>query len=173
MDNIKLIKREIDRIQYFLEEYDPNKEFDNHVMTAFYFKDDYGIPKCHCTHKYFGKYGEDFGKEMIQGIIKTVDGHWPNVMKKDRLWSFDSFEWFGKEKDTPVMVSKNNKNKMLDLKGMLDRLRADDWPEYKPHITLKIGNDNLNPRLLKPLVMNPIYYGLAMGDKIIKKWEMV
>lgn len=164
---------ELERLEYLVETYDPNKKFDNHVMTAFYFDDDYGIPKCHCTHKYFGKYGEDFGSDMIKDIVKVVDGYWGKVNRKPRVWDFDQFELFGQEKDTPVMKSVHNKNKLLKLRAMLDALKADDWPDYKPHISIKMKPDNLNPRLLKPLVMKPIHYGLVRGDEIIKKWSMV
>lgn len=150
-----------------------NSEYDGHAMTAFYFKDEYGIPKCHCTHKYLGELGQDFDANKLGEVADVIDEYWSRVNKEPRVWHFNKYELFGPEKDVPVLRCMDISDKLLDLKKLLDQFRDEDYPEYKPHVTLKLDKDHINPRLLRPLKMQPIFYGLVFGDEILKRWPMI
>lgn len=160
-------------IKLLNEKYDPtNLDFDGHIMFAFYFSDDHGIPKCHCTHKYLGVYNDSVFDEQIKKMCDIVDDFFNKIPKRKRVWNFDKYELFGKEKDVPVMMSTNNKNKFLNLKKQLDMIIPDEFELYKPHITLKKSVDDISDRDKMPLRMEPIAYSLAMGDETIKQWNM-
>lgn len=156
------------------EKYHPHQtDFTGSVYTYFDFKDDYGIPSCHCTHKYFGYIPEEMNDEKINKVIEIIDEYFKELKKKERLWYFNQFDLFGPDKDVPVMRSRRNDNKFLGLKGLLDKIKTDNYPEYKPHITLKKTPDELSPEDKKFIVMEPIAYKLDIGDFNIKTWGMV
>ena len=101
--------------------YNPNKDYSGKYMVAFYFKDDKGIPNCHCTHKYIGEMKE----KNIPKFTKIIDKFFLNVPLKNRTWVFDDFQLLGEQEDTPVMVSKITTDKLPNLKGLLDMLVQD------------------------------------------------
>ena len=149
--------------------YDPDEDFTGKYMLAFYFKDDQGIPHCHCTHKYLDKQSD----EDVEEIIKIVDDYFKkNKPEVDSPWYFDKFSLFGKEKDCPVMERTDTEDMMLDLKGSLNKFKEETFPTYKPHLTLGDKMDDLDVDMITPYEMKPVEYALVSGNKKIKSWKL-
>lgn len=149
--------------------YDPDEDYTGSYMTAFYFKDDQGIPHCHCTHKYFDKQDDD----DVEEIIKIIDSYFKeNKPKVDKYWIFDKFSLFGKEKDCPVMEREDHHDMMMDLKKELEPFKEESFPTYKPHLTLGDKFEDLESDKITPYEMEPIEYALVSGNKKIKTWKL-
>ena len=149
--------------------YDHNESYEGKYMLAFYFKDDQGIPHCHATHKYLDKQSD----EDVEEIIGIVDKYFKEKKPKvDKYWYFDKFSLFGKEKDCPVMERKDQDDMMIDLKGDLEQFRKDNFPEYKPHLTLGDKFEDLDLEMIHSYEMEPIEYALVTGDKKVKVWKL-
>jgi 2'-5' RNA ligase len=151
--------------------YNPDEDYTGQYMTAFYFEDDHGIPYCHCTHKYFGELDAD----TVPKVIEAVDQYFSGVpdLKKDRTWVFDTFVLFGPEKDTPVMERMTKDDMFPDLKEQLEVFRTDNFPTYRPHVTLGEKVQDLSVDSLRPLKMKPVSYALVTGDQKVKVWNLV
>lgn len=149
--------------------YDPNEDYAGKYMTAFYFKDDQGIPHCHCTHKYLEKQSD----EKIEDIIKIINDYFKEKKPEvDKYWYFDKLSLFGKEKDCPVMERRVQDDMMVDLLKQLDAFRKNDFPTYKPHLTLGDKVKDLTIDKIHTYKMEPIEYALVTGDKKVKTWKL-
>ena len=157
--------KEINSLEKIAGRFDPNKDYGGTYLTAFYFEDDFGIEHCHCTHKYFGEQPE----EVVPLIIQTIDEHfneYPEQFSQPRLWVFDDFQWFGSEKDTPVLVRSVNDDMLLELRQKLNGFAEDRFPDYKPHITL------MDDQEMPHLIARPVAYCLMTGDTMLKQWKI-
>jgi len=109
--------------------------------TVFLFKDIPNPNDLHVTHKYFGDIGEEFTEENLESVIETIDGYFENKEFHSFQLDFSKEEMFGPDKDvrvlTPSSLSDIEKDEyfLLDLKGELDDICPDDWPDYKPHVS--------------------------------------
>jgi 2'-5' RNA ligase len=149
--------------------YNPDEDYSGKYMTAFYFKDDQGIPHCHVTHKYLDKQSD----EDVEEIIEIIDSYFKDKKPKvDKYWYFDKFSLFGKEKDCPVMERRENDDMMLDLKKDLGKFKEESFPTYKPHLTLGDKMDDLDLDMITPYEMEPVEYALVTGDKKVKVWKL-
>jgi len=106
--------------------------------TAFMFEDTPNPNDLHVTHKYLGKLESD----QIKETLSIMDAYFKKKKFKPFQMVFDKEEWFGDEKDTRVLRPTDLPDKdkqevfMLDLKSQLDeKIKKDDYPEYKPHVS--------------------------------------
>lgn len=149
--------------------YNPEEDYTGIYMLAFYFKDNQGIPHCHCTHKYLEKQSD----ENVDEIIKLIDKYFEEKNPKvEDVWIFDKFSLFGKEKDCPVMERRKTDDMFLDLKEKLNEYRKEDFPTYKPHLTLGDKLQDISLEKIKKYEMEPVEYALVSGDKKIKVWKL-
>ena len=167
MTKTDLVKEISDLELKFAGKYDPiNKDYKGKYMTCFYFTTDFGIPHCHCTHKYFDTQDD----EAVQKIIQTIDQYFkdnPDALTAPRKWVFDKFEMFGPEKDTPVLRRMGETTDMFpDLKQKLDAFRDEEYPVYKPHITLE------QEGCPTAIVAVPVMYALVTGNRVIKSYKL-
>lgn len=144
--------------------FDPHKDYTGTYMLAFYFKNNYGIPFCHCTHKYLGQ----ISREKLEEVTNLVDWYFDErkrELKMEQCWWFDSFTHMGPDA-VPVLERRNLSGMLLDLKDQLDRMVPEKWPSYRPHLSVPEGFGF--PRL----PMEPVSYKLVEGDRVIKEWAM-
>lgn len=86
----------------------------------------------HCTHKYLGQLTD---AEMAK-TEKIVDSFFATDVRELPRAKFDRRQHFGPNQDIPVLTSANfNEGSFKQLRGKLDEIRADDYPEYRPHVT--------------------------------------
>jgi len=143
--------------------YDPNADYSGKYMLAFYFDDDHNLPHCHCTHHYL----EKLDPTQVQDVIKVVDNYFeenPWALKQKDFWIFDSPQMFVEEHDTPVLEATPTKNMLLDLKEQLQDFKRDQFPVYRPHITLP------EQGFLRFFIATPIKYALVSGDVPEHEW---
>lgn len=109
----------------------------------------------HVTHKYFGDYDDE------DKIISVLQSYFTNNKFEPFTVPFDQLDWFGENGDVKVLRpdSKYVKYFLPKLKKELDQLRADDYDEYKPHVSV---SDNID-RIEIPI----IGYVLCRGEEII------
>lgn len=143
--------------------FDPNKDYTGTFVYVFAFSESFGIPYCHCTHKYLG----EAPPELLEVTKTLVDNYFLNRyrdLQQERLWWFDRFAQLGPERDTPVLERRNSGDMLLDLKQQLDEVIPDKWDSYRPHITVPMSYASLK------LPMKPMSYQLREGAKIVKEW---
>lgn len=145
--------------------FDPNKDYSGTFVYVFSFQESFGIPFCHCTHKYLG----EIPPELLTVTNALVDAHflnrWRDLQSK-KLWWFDKFEMFGPEHDVPVLERRNSGDMMLDLKQQLDEVVPEKWDGYRPHITVPLSYASLK------LPMKPHAYQLREGAKVVREWSL-
>lgn len=145
--------------------FDPNADYSGKYHFAFKFAEEFGIPFCHCTHKYLGRVTQ----EILHKATYLVDQYFVENAKdlaQPRLWRFDRFALFGPEKDTPVLERRTTEGMLLELKGQMDAMVPDKWPTYKPHITIPREYEFLK------LNMKPVAYALSEGKNELRRWPM-
>lgn len=142
-----------------------SKKADGKYYTAFHLEDDFGIPDCHVTHKYLGEQSDE-NLARIMPILNSYMIDHARELSEPRTWVFDQFEMFGPEHDIPVVAAEPKNNMLLDLRDQLSEFRKDDFPSYRPHITLPDASN------VKALVAKPVRFALISGDTIIKEWPI-
>lgn len=144
--------------------YDPTKDYSGTYMLAFYFAETFGIPYCHCTHKYLGAVPQ----ETLCQVMSQVDQYF-SARKRElahhQLWWFDRFTHLGPD-EVPVLERRNLGGMLLDLKRELDGIVPEKWPSYRPHVTIPKEFEFMR------LPMKPVAYKLVEGDKVIREWAM-
>lgn len=133
--NLKKIKR------MFLEsENSGNNKFSDTLCTMFMFKGVDYPDVMHVTHKYFG---DEYKDE--EEIIKQLEDYFLENEFKEFKIPFDKIEHFGKEKNIKVLTPDKRYFDYFHpaLKQQFDELRPDDYPEYKPHVTVTDNVDRV------------------------------
>lgn len=160
------IRDAISYLERLAGRFDPEKkDYTGKYLTSFYLEDDFGIPHCHVTHKYLGEQTpEDL--ERITRLLNTYMIDHARELSEPRAWVFDQFEMFGPNQDTPVLAAEPASNMLLDLRKQLGEFREDDFPSYRPHITLPDASN------VKALVAKPVKIALVSNDTILKEWPI-
>jgi hypothetical protein len=120
--------------------------------TCFYFEGD-TPPDLHCTHKYFGDLEDAAVEEIKELLIQYFD---KKPFKPFQI-TFNKEKMFGPDKDVRVLTPTeyNKDNLLLDLRSKFDKIKEDNYPSYKPHVTTD-----------KELLEKPFKgYALMFGDK--------
>lgn len=150
--NLKLKKR-AKKIARLIIDAAKGKHVPDHPTwwTCFYYAGD--TPSdLHCTHKYFG----DLEDESIEKVKKSLKQYFEKKSFKPFQVTFNKEEMFGPDKDTRVLTPTefNKEDMLLDLKSKLDKIKADKYDTYQPHVTTD-----------KDLLEKPFKgYALMFGD---------
>lgn len=145
--------------------FDPNKDYSGKFCLMFHFKESYGIPHAHCTHKYLGAVDQVTLGRAIQVVESYFDKN-KQALSAPRVWWFDRFSLLGKEKDTPVLERTQKSDMLLDLIGELDQIVPAQWDTYRPHVTVPPMYEFMR------LPMMPAAYVLSEGGNAKAKWPM-
>ena len=131
-----------------------------YYWTAFAFAN-MNPDQLHCTHKFLG----DLTSSQAKAVEGIIDTYFTRIRPwKPFLATFDNKEWFGEDKDVHVLVSHDSLNKFYPvLRKILDQFRADDFPEYKPHVTC--------PQNWKRWENEMVNYVFMCGDEILREWN--
>lgn len=113
----------------------------------------------HCTHKYLGH----LEPNELAWVRVILDGYFGIGFEPFQV-SFDKEEFFGAEGETRVLLPSyvDMDLMLMDLRFELDQVRADDWPDYKPHVSSPDRD-----RVSEPFTR----YCLMQGDTIIKEYR--
>ncbi len=134
--------------------------------TAFGFKG-FPIADLHCTHKYLG--GMTYNEMSL--VRKTLDLYFSHDQTRSKSFRID-FEVeaiFGPPTVRVLLPKPGSKlviqNVFGDLRIRLDRWRKDDFPEYRPHVS--VGD-------FDTVVREPIdRYVLVYGDAAIAVYDFI
>lgn len=118
----------------------------------------------HCTHKFLGEQTPETG-ELIR---KTIDAFFNSGEGWDLIaytLNFDEPALFGKEENVPVLLADTTSQsvieRFLQLRSRLDGFRADDFPDYVPHVTCD----------LKTFTGRISGYVLMQGKTELNRWK--
>lgn len=124
-------------------------------MFLFQGYDNESLNVIHVTHKYFDT------TEKKEEILQSLKDHFNDAPFKPFPGLFDKVEMFGKDKDVRVLRPGAADAFLPDLKEKLDAIRKDDFPEYKPHVSVSQNVDKVDGVLDR--------YVLVQGGKVI--WQ--
>lgn len=125
----------------------------------------------HCTHKYLGEQDDNAMSAAYNMINKHFEKEtqWPLAVFNERVWFFDHKLYRvqpvekGKVLAVSVLRSYIHKSAFFPhLREELDQFRADDYPEYTPHITI----ENY------PSISGQFQcYAIMSGEEILTYWR--
>jgi SPP1 gp7 family putative phage head morphogenesis protein len=115
----------------------------------------------HCTHKFLGELPDADARK----VRKAIDERFKAKAMPTLAVEFDRPALFGKNGDVPVLIATENTKTEIsafgDLRATLDQFRADDFPEYIPHVTTD------RPHLVGSFTG----YVLMRGKVPVKRWR--
>lgn len=115
----------------------------------------------HLTHKFLGSVDTD---RLMQIFEEKIDEHL--VVQATPELAFNKVDFFGPNYQRVLVLSNFAQKEFLQLKlrAALDNYRRDDFPEWKPHITID-GVD--------ATICSFTHYYLMVGDKIYREWDLL
>jgi 2'-5' RNA ligase len=125
------------------------------TMFAFDGVDDPNL--LHCTHKYFGESTDR------ATVIRELEAFFAQQPFQPFRGRFTTLAHFGEDESYRVLLPDSTEPFLPALRGRLDAITPDQFPEYRPHVTVGRNTDEIDM---------PIRDYVLMEDHV-KVWSAV